>query len=290
MPSADRRFHLAPTSDLEALEAAASASCGTQRVVPGEPSRTLCELRAVTVGGLQVVNVVAPPLLVQRTRRFIDQDDRDTYKVVLMVGGEVTLDQQRRWGAVAPGQFVLYDTSTPYEINFRTALRQVIVAIPKSRLCLPAEALRDRLAVPITATSGLRRLVGGFLNGLAEELDDAEQDGGQHLADALIGMLGMTVASAQVDSPSGSTMLERVLAYLEMNLGDPELSVESVARAHHVSVRHLHRLFAEREDTPSAYIRQRRLERMRSDLANPQLNEHTVLAIAARWGLTDPAP
>jgi AraC-like DNA-binding protein len=39
----------------------------------------------------------------------------------------------------------------------------------------------------------------------------------------------------------------------------------------------------------AAWIRERRLERCRRDLLDPVLAERPVSAVAARWGLTDPA-
>jgi AraC-like DNA-binding protein len=45
----------------------------------------------------------------------------------------------------------------------------------------------------------------------------------------------------------------------------------------------------ELEVAEEAWIRDRRLERCRRDFANPALEDWSVSAIAARWGLIDPA-
>jgi AraC-like DNA-binding protein len=62
-----------------------------------------------------------------------------------------------------------------------------------------------------------------------------------------------------------------------------------IAAAHHVSVRYLHKLFETEQSGVAAWIRQRRLERCRRDLLDPALRTQPVSAIAARWGLTEPA-
>ncbi|MFK4272451.1 helix-turn-helix transcriptional regulator [Streptomyces milbemycinicus] len=62
-----------------------------------------------------------------------------------------------------------------------------------------------------------------------------------------------------------------------------------MADAHHISLRHLQQLLAEDDTSPAAWIRHRRLERCRLDLANPRLQASPVQAVAARWGFTDPA-
>ena len=48
-------------------------------------------------------------------------------------------------------------------------------------------------------------------------------------------------------------------------------------------------LFETQQTTVADWIRQRRLERCRRDLADPGLRAKPVGAIAARWGLTNPA-
>jgi AraC-like DNA-binding protein len=75
----------------------------------------------------------------------------------------------------------------------------------------------------------------------------------------------------------------------QVNLADPDLSPTTVAAANHVSVRYLHRLFETHETTVAAWIRGRRFERSRRDLADPTMRQLPISAIAARWGLTNPA-
>ena len=77
-----------------------------------------------------------------------------------------------------------------------------------------------------------------------------------------------------------------MLAHCLASLADPGLTVESVARAHGVSVRYLHKVLAPTGHTLSAWIRRQRLERVRRDLVDESLHGRTASAIAARWGIT----
>ncbi|MFD2353574.1 helix-turn-helix transcriptional regulator [Nonomuraea ferruginea] len=81
----------------------------------------------------------------------------------------------------------------------------------------------------------------------------------------------------------------RVHAFIERHLGDPGLDPAAVAAACHVSPRSLHRVFEARDTTVAGWIRHRRLERCRRDLADPALAGVPVSAVAARCGLPDPA-
>jgi AraC-like DNA-binding protein len=62
-----------------------------------------------------------------------------------------------------------------------------------------------------------------------------------------------------------------------------------VAAALGISVRHVHRLFSVTGSTLGDYIRARRLEACRSDLANPRLRDKTITEIAFCWGFSDSA-
>ncbi|MEV6133864.1 helix-turn-helix transcriptional regulator [Streptomyces violaceusniger] len=81
----------------------------------------------------------------------------------------------------------------------------------------------------------------------------------------------------------------RTNAFVEQHLGAPAMTPQAIADAHHISRRHLQQLLAEDDTSPAAWIRHRRLERCRIDLANPSLNARPFQAVAARWGFHDPA-
>jgi AraC-like DNA-binding protein len=78
-------------------------------------------------------------------------------------------------------------------------------------------------------------------------------------------------------------LVARIEAFIEHNLGDPELTPAEIAAHHHISLSYLHRLFQPQELTVAASIRRRRLEHARADLADPALRSQPVQAIAARW-------
>jgi len=77
-----------------------------------------------------------------------------------------------------------------------------------------------------------------------------------------------------------------IQAFIQRHLGDPRLSPAMIAAAHHMSLRSLQQLFHDQGLTVAAWIRQRRLERCRRDLADPALVSRPVAAIAGRWGFS----
>jgi AraC-like DNA-binding protein len=61
----------------------------------------------------------------------------------------------------------------------------------------------------------------------------------------------------------------------------------SIARAHFVSTRQLHRLFAGTGETVTRRIRRLRLERCRRELADRRRATDSVTGISRRWGFPD---
>lgn len=96
--------------------------------------------------------------------------------------------------------------------------------------------------------------------------------------------------SDQLARPADQTIrrsVRRGCDFVERNLASA-ISVDDIASAAEVSVRTLQNQFMEDlEQTPTAYVRNRRLERVRADLADARVGSGaTVTDIASRWGFT----
>jgi AraC-like DNA-binding protein len=110
------------------------------------------------------------------------------------------------------------------------------------------------------------------------------------LGTALLDLLTAAFAGSNGAPESQQAALwHQLIAYIEAHLADPDLTPGTLAAAHHVSVRYLHRLFETGGETVAGRIRRRRLERCRHDLLDPALRDRPVAAIGARWGLRNPA-
>jgi AraC-like DNA-binding protein len=171
--------------------------------------------------------------------------------------------------------------------------RVVAVVFPRALLPLPRDEVARLTAVRIPGDQGPAALASTLARQLVGHLDDAAD--GTRLGSAVLDLL--TVALAARARRSGGVppdsqrrvLLQRVHAFIEQHLGDPELSPETIAAAHHVSVRYLYKLFEAQGQGVAGQIRVRRLERCRRDLLDPGLHARPVSAIGARWGLPDPA-
>jgi AraC-like DNA-binding protein len=255
------------------------------------------EFRVSGLGPMQVVLLDIMPITVRRTPALISQADPDLLKMVLVCrGGFSTVDQGRRQARLAAGEFAIYDTRRPYEVACGVGAdrptRVLTFMFSPSLLPLSRSRLRGLTAVRIPATPGLGDLTSRFLLQLARNVDKYSPAEAARLSTAALEVLATRLAR-ELDVRDWGTpearrhaLLTTVQAFIQQHLGDPQLSPATIAAAHHLSLRSLHQLFHDEGLTVASWIRRRRLERCRRDLADPALASRPVAAIAARWGFS----
>lgn len=276
-------------ADFDEFEDALSGLCAPLRITPAGAGPFTGTFRGTRIGQVLIARVRSEPCTIVRDSGLISSTDREMLKLVFLDEGRLVIEQDGRRCLLRPGDMVGYETVRPYKLRCLSTTESVIVAVPTASLGAHGHLLSRHTAVAVPTDTWLHAAISGFLRDLADVAEPAGPAGGsanQYLADALVSLVIAQLTSVLPPAePDG--LADRVLAYCLAHLRDPELSVESVARAHRISVRYLHKVLRPREVTLSAWIRRRRLERIRRDLANPALADQTVRAIAARWGVLD---
>jgi AraC-like DNA-binding protein len=254
--------------------------------------------RLMDLGAVQVSQVACPAYVVRRTPKLIRQSDPELLQLSLNLRGRSGITQARR--EVTPGvrDMVLYDTSHPFEgraLPDGTSAEGFLIAFPRALLPVPENLVKRRIPVRLSGDRGVGVLLAQFVVGLAKEAAVLGAADRARMATILLDLLTATVAQqggGDVSVSQGSrrhVLLLRIHAYIAQHLSDPDLSPASIASACHISTRYLQTLFQEQGDTVTGWIRDRRLDRCRHDLADPGLRFVPVSAIAARWGFPDAA-
>ena len=247
-------------------------------------------VRSTRVGHLDVATVESTSQVCRRSRALAHRDDAVYLQVGLLTAGAAILSQDGRDAELGPGDYAIYETDRPFVWDLHGDWQLQVFTWGRAAIPL-TEACSSRLtARTLDGTTGLARLVGRMLRDLAGAPPELTAAGGIRLADE-VGELVTTVAAEAAGPGSAGpaeAMLGRIEAYIADHLAEPELGAEQVARAHFLSTRSLHRLFARDGSTVAARIRQQRLDRCRRDLADPRLHEMPIAAIARRWGFPDP--
>lgn len=251
-------------------------------------------MRASGIGPLQVVVADGPPITVQRTPSLIEEADPDLVKLVLVRGtGNAVVAQSGRQARLTSGEFAVYDTRRPYEVSCGVdgrAMHIMTFMFEPSLLPLTRSWRKELSAVRFPATAGLGDVTSQLLLQVARNVDDYTPLEAARLSAAALEVLATRLAR-ELDSEDWGTpesrrhaLLTTVQAFIAGHLGDPSLNPQSIAAAHHISLRSLHQLFKDHGLSVAAWIRQRRLEACRRDLADPAFADQSVAAIAARRG------
>lgn len=254
-------------------------------------------VRARAVGAIQLTEVAASHGMVQyRTPSLIRRHAPELLKVNIVRRGHCIFAQDGRQATLAMGDYVLYDTARPYEFRSAHGFQLYGVIIPRQHLRLPHRRLTHLTAQRFGRHDGLGSLVSAFLLQLGgSQLPVSRGAGSIHLGDTVVDMLTASFAErlsivAELDpSAHKDLLLRQSRAFIEARLHDPTLDVATVAASSHISVRYLQKLFEEQGDTVSGWIRSRRLEGCRKDLASREFADKSVESIADRWGFTSPA-
>lgn len=213
----------------------------------------------------------------------------------LLIAGEATLAADGLATRLERGHLIHGATGVDARLDFPGPFRQLFVRIPRvalgRRLLAPIDArvaVREPASLAESALTALLRTVAAALaEGRADDLGSIDGAFVELLVPALArwgGAAGRGGAAA-----ARARQLDRICRIIEMQLGDPDMTVRSVARGEGVSVRYLQQLFAAAGLTASGHIRARRLERARTELESPLHARLSISEIAYRWGFSQSA-
>lgn len=233
---------------------------------------------------------------VTRSRRQAAQAHEDFFLVSVQVEGRCWLEQGARSTLLEPGQFAIYDTRRPYELQLDGDYQQVVLRIPRATLTalLPDGAARTAVAVG-AGSPAARQLLRGVREACQVGSPGGPGDPAGADARALAHDLLAAVARGLHDAPSATAtagrraLLARLKAHVDAQLGDPQLSVAGLAAAFGLSTSYLHQLFRAEGSTVERWIWARRLAACERVLVDPAAAQLTLTRIAFSHGFSDAA-
>jgi AraC-like DNA-binding protein len=165
---------------------------------------------------------------------------------------------------------------------------------------IPSGLLHPRLLNPGTMQPGAlptqaggNRVFAAMLASIADNLSDLTaaqmRPIEMSLSEFIIAALAEESSFRSFGNVARSNHFHRICQAIESVLGDPELSVRSIAESQHASSRYVQKLFEEAQLSFGQYVRQRRLAQCRKDLASAAYQNLSILDICFRWGFNDAA-
>ena len=248
-------------------------------------------LLSTDLGPINLQSVRSSPTAFTRPSRLASGGSPPTIALSVHRAGSTTVVQEGREAVLDAGDLALIASGQPSAVRSTRRSSTDVLRIPAELLALPEATLRQVTARRLGPELPLAGVIGRFVDDLATMPDLRPVEAAQ-LARPAVELVRALVAVVIGDPGPArdsldATLEARVAHYLRAHWHDLELSAERIAAEHHISTRHLYRLLAAQGITLRQWIRERRLEACRDELARPDLAVPTVAAIGRRWGFSD---
>ena len=260
---------------------------------PAEQIDLTCRL--ATAGPLNFNTARSSDNALWRTGRQARSDHVPAVFIAVQGMGSSRISQSDRQTVLRPGDVTIYETTRPYSITNRGLTELHYFQVPRSALALPPRALDQVLGARIGPDNNpLAAVVAPFLASLGHA-DILDRPRAAELVVAPAIELVRALVAAHVDDdglsrePLDRSLTLRVQRYIADHLGDRDLNAQTIAAAHHVSVRQLYKVLAHADIRLTDTIRRQRLEACRRELRDDRRRHLAIATISARWGFADPS-
>ena len=211
--------------------------------------------------------------------------------LIMQLGGQSEIRQSGNDMALAAGELAIIDSFRPFATRFEGMSTQVIAYLPASELTLSGSPSPLSRPCHLSSREGIGALARSTLLTMARSADMFADDDAIHARQVLTGIVRRMVERDRRALVGAAPVLpdRRIRAFIDARLGDPDLNPAQIASGCGISLRRLHRAFAETPWSVCGWIRLRRLEQCRQDLADPAQERLSITHIAFRWGFNDVA-
>jgi AraC-like DNA-binding protein len=214
------------------------------------------------LGDLMLVDCAATPFVGHRGQPVMDggpeQRRHESILGFQFVGRGVELVREGgRQLAVSAGDVVLWDGLQPTNVEIVEAFYKRTLIFPRDRVLAVCPRLAEQEVFPSLDGNGPARLLVRYMNSLALELPRLDESA------------------------------REITRYVRTHLQDEALGPASIAHAYAMSIRALHALFEDIDQSVAGLVRSERLARCMEDLRRP--SGGSVTEIAFRWGFSDAA-
>lgn len=251
------------------------------------------EFAMFTVGELRMFRIEAPMHRIRRSACTGELPCDGMYKLVLQLQGRADIVQSDGSSQLRPGDWSLYDPRVPYSITNHERASLLAVQIPRRLLKSFKVPSLLRCQAQASNVVGLHAVLGSFLCSLSEQLVTLSDGVGQPLSETVVGLVASTLAAYRQDGSEPPTLpgvlKARVKQYVQTHLGEPDLTLDRIAKDMHCSKRYLHRVFEDERCSLERYIWQARLERCQVALRAPSAARRSVSEVAYQWGFNSSA-
>lgn len=191
----------------------------------------------------------------------------DSILITFPMTGDVRFTQKGRQLTSQPGQFFIELSSLPYEFYHLQQVSLYVIKVPLALLTPQMGTIERQFARSLSIDEGAGRLLVFQIRQILELIQQYRLAALEVkiLEQQLLNLIVLTLsAPKEVMMSSSSSIqsvhLKRIEHYVYLHLENPALTPAMVAAACHISVRYLHKLFADLPYSFSEWVKELRLK------------------------------
>lgn len=270
------------------------------RIAKVELGRQLCRgdfkyrVAEAALGQIRIAHIQTSPFELIRSARCIASDSLNEYLIQLNLSGDILIDHYRFQTPVKAMQMHLLDKAEPFQTTYVNESERIIFSVPRRLIEHQLPEPSHYFQYTPSLADGIGKLAYQHVRLLMSESHRFNDVTRTQLSQMCLDLIALSFRSYD-DVPvplvrhggNGRMLLSRVKAHMRCVLSDPDLSPGMVADSMGLSRRYLHKLFADAGTTFGAWVRQERLMRARTLLADPRFHHLSIKEIALQQGFND---
>jgi AraC family transcriptional regulator, positive regulator of tynA and feaB len=244
------------------------------------------------LGNVALILFETSAMDVTRSAKNLSHAEDDDLFFCRQLSGSISLEQVGCRALLNEADLMLLDPLLPYQANFSSHSRMLVLKIPRKALEARVGNTRDIIAKVISPTDTAHRWTSSFIEMLPDLVGELPTSAEAIAHEQTLDLIGTSLLTATRSvKPPNSTVrsmaLMNVRAAVELVLSNPSVGRAEVAQAAGVSVRYANALLAEQNTSIARLIQTRRLARCRMALEDPLQKHRTISDIAYGWGFSD---
>jgi AraC-like DNA-binding protein len=259
----------------------------------GNPASFTGELVNWQVGDVSISRLQSQALQYRRLPKHLKPERREEFLVTVPARSEIQFSQCGREVRCNPGGFILERSDEPYVFSHAEQADLWVLKVDASALGARIRQPGRFCSYQFDASNGASALFTDILHIIPRRYGVMTEELCETVGRQLIDLLALALeADERTLTSHGSAVrashLTRIDSFLRRHLNDPDLDPQKVAAGCGISVRYLHELLRDTNQTLGQWIRDQRLAAARERLRDPG-NVDTIAQVAYRFGFCDHA-
>jgi AraC-like DNA-binding protein len=225
---------------------------------------------------------------VVRTQRHARRDGAAPFLLSLQLRGESRYGES---GAehiiVREGEIAFVNTARPFRVTFPGEVSRVIAILPRPLLRARLPWCGDIGALKVDGTLPAAEPLRAYLAAAGRNLGVLDARTAGAFLDNVANLIALALAPAHGGEGARRARFDALGAFVSRRHADPALAPRHAADALGLSLRQLHRLFAQNGTTFGRFLRERRLDDCRKRLADPAEAARAISDIAFGAGFNE---